>query len=938
MVVSVAEEDKPAAAKTMTAAFLLTGVLICVSAWFSLAQSSVYAVLVFPVWPATGIAIAAVWLFGYRIWPAIAAGIAGALLLQGQAPGAALFVATVQVTEASLACYLLRHFIKQASPLEQIRDVWLLTAIIGLVTAPLSASLGTGGLVLSNTLAGSDVARAWLYWWVANVTGGILIAPLCIAWYLAVRNGVSRRRWLELALFAVGVAGIGWLAFDPRAWLGAGTLYGLGFLPAPLVLWATLRHQQLGATLSVFALSIVAFVLVSAHVNSTALSVAERGRLFIVTQLYFTVMSVFFLVVAALLFDRERVETQLRHQRRRLQTLLGNLPGMAYRCANDRCWTAQFVSAGSESLTGYGPQEFEARRVCWADIMHPEDREAVWRSVQQALARGEPFEVHYRILTRDGEEKWVWERGGAVLGERGEIEALEGFVTDVTQLEESKTALARSEAQAKAVLDTAVEAIVTIDNTGRIHSFNRAAETMFGYGADEVLGENVKLLMPESYRREHDDYIRHYLDTGEQKIIGVGREVTGRRKDGRTFPIELAVSEVLIHGERTFTGIIRDISERKEAEEALRQSHEQLQTTFQNAPIGIVTFRPGERFLSANRAFCDISGYSEAELRGLTLKALTHPDDWTVTERLAQQAQAGKIDHYSYEKRYIRKDGESVHVAVRNAVTHDRAGRPDLVIGQVEDLTQQRRAEQEASVHRERLAHVGRLSTLGEMAAGIAHEVNQPLTAISLYAQSCLRLLQADRPNLVKFGEALSKLNQQALRAGKILEQLQQLVRRRESQKELTDCNRLIRGIVNLADTEAHLHNIAVSLELAAELPDIYCDPVQIQQVTLNLLRNGMQAMQTANSSDSTIVVRTALNGSEEVLISVVDRGTGVPKAMQQTLFEPFSTDKESGMGVGLAICRSIIESHGGELGFYNNPDRGATFFFTLPRHTEELP
>ena len=932
---------------------LLSGALICALSGFALLQNGPDTPIFSSVWPASGFAIGVLWLFGYRLLPAVALGVALAALGAGQGVVAALSLAAIQALEATLAVYLLRRFIPRLTPLSRTRDVWVLAAVIGLIAAPLSAALGTGALVLSGALQG-DFLQVWFAWWVAHLTGGILIAPLVVAVYRALRQGRTALQWLELLLFAMAMGLLGWLAFDPRVtaalgqqvWLASGAQQGLDILPVPILLWATLRYRQLGASVSMLALGAA---LVAVHmtvfretgIREAAPILPWAGATLTMAQLYLSVLCVMALVVAALLSERMRVESSLRQQQRQLTTLLGNLPGMAYRCANDAQWHMEFISAGCELLSGYAPRDFEQGRVSWAELIHPADRQAVREEVARATTCGDIFEMRYRIRTRSGEEKWVWERGTAV---PGDTILLEGLIADVTQLKAYESALARSEAQGRAVMATAAEAIVLIDTGGLIRSFNRAAETMFGYSAEAVFGKNVKLLMPEPYRAQHDGYLQHYKNTGERKIIGIGREVVGRRADGSEFPMELAVSEVEVEGQKSFTGIIRDISERKEAEEELRRSHEQLEATFQNAPIGIVTFRFGQSILSANRAFCDLVGYSEDELRSMTLDQLTHPRDRALMDQLAEAALSGELEYYSYEKRYVRRTGEVAYVKVRNALTHDREGRTDLVIGQVEDLTGRRNAEREATEQRERLAHVSRLSTLGEMAAGIAHEINQPLTAISLYAQSCQRLLRMRDVKRAKVTDALEKLSQQSLRAGAIIERLQRLVRYGESQKELTDCNQLVHEIATLVASEMRMHTIDVKLELAEGLPEILCDPVQIQQVILNFLRNGMQAMSepmvnqpSESAGPGTLRVRTALSDEDTLVVSVIDAGPGVPEAMAKSLFEPFSTDKDSGMGMGLAICRSIIETHGGELGFRNNPDQGATFFFRLPRGDKEF-
>ena len=355
------------------------------------------------------------------------------------------------------------------------------------------------------------------------------------------------------------------------------------------------------------------------------------------------------------------------------------------------------------------------------------------------------------------------------------------------------------------VLDSAVDAIVTIDAKGIIQSVNRATLTMFGFGEQELVGQPLSMLMPEPYRSRHDGFIEHYLKTGKANIIGIGRELIAQAKDGRVFPIYLAISDIDEGGQRYFAGIVRDISDQKAAQAAL----------------------------------------------------------------LEQQ---------------------------------------------------------------ERLAHVGRLSTMGEMTASIAHEINQPLTAIAMYAQASLKLLQRDNFDKEKLIAALDKLNQQALRAGAVIERIQRFVRNESGQKELANLNTLIRDVEHLAAADARLHGIDLEFYLDPDLPDVFCDPIQIQQVALNLLRNAVDAMDEVGCQHgNTVKVCSGSIANDLVEVTVVDAGSGVAEDQEGLVFGAFHTTKANGMGMGLSICRSIIEAHGGNLNFKNNDTHGCTFYFQLP-------
>jgi len=375
-----------------------------------------------------------------------------------------------------------------------------------------------------------------------------------------------------------------------------------------------------------------------------------------------------------------------------------------------------------------------------------------------------------------------------------------GSLVDVT---EQTVALAET----NAILDTAVDGIIIITESGRIETFNQAASELFGYAAEEVIGRSVSMLMTGGDAGNHDNYLKNYLKTGKASIIGVGRELVGLTASGERVPIYLAVSDIQISGRRRFAGIVRNLTEQQAAREALASQ-------------------------------------------------------------------------------------------------------------------------------REKLAHVGRLSTMGEMTASIAHEINQPLTAISMYAQASLKLLELEG-GTEKVKEALEKLNTQSLRAGAVIERIQRFARAQESSKELVDLNDLVTDLLKLADSDARMHDIELVLELSPELPQIFADPVQIQQVILNLIRNGIDAMNEIGCRNGRCIeLQTRIQGGD-VQLEVRDQGPGVAEDQSDLVFTPFHTTKKEGMGMGLSICRSIISEHGGELRFKNNDQAGACFYFSLPIENE---
>jgi two-component system sensor kinase FixL len=361
--------------------------------------------------------------------------------------------------------------------------------------------------------------------------------------------------------------------------------------------------------------------------------------------------------------------------------------------------------------------------------------------------------------------------------------------------------LASESALLRSILETVPDAMVVIDEAGTIRFFSSAAERLFGFASDEVRGQNVRMLMPPPYREQHDNYLARYRRTGGRRIIGIGRVVVGRRKDGSTFPLELSVGETSRTGQRLFTGFVRDLTERQANE---RRLHE-------------------------------------------------------------------------------LQDG---------------------------------------------LLHVSRVRSMGQMAAALAHELNQPLTATANYVRAALRLLAMPDPNLDRVRHAMNSAVAQTLRGGEIIRRMRAFVARGDVSREPQNVATLIEEASALALVGAKELCIKVLINLGSDLPEVLADRVQIQQVLLNLIRNAVEAMDGSAVRELTVA---ASMRDDHVMVSVTDTGGGVPAVIVGSLFQPFITTKPDGMGIGLSVSRTIVEAHGGRLWTEPNPGGGTVFCFTLP-------
>ena len=484
----------------------------------------------------------------------------------------------------------------------------------------------------------------------------------------------------------------------------------------------------------------------------------------------------------------------------------------------------------------------------------------------------------------------------------------------------------------QAIVDTAVDAIIAIDELGFIRSINRAGETLFGWRSEELIGKNVRMLMPDPFASEHDGYLKNYKRTGKPKIIGIGREVIGLRRDGQIFPMELSVGEAKQGDETFFVGIVRDITERKRAEDAVKEREARLQSILDTVPEAIIVIDEQGSIQSFSPAAERLFGYAAAEVAGMNVKRLM-PSPY-------------RDEHDAYLSRYLttgerriigigrvvvgqRKDETTFPMEL--AVGEANLGGRRLFTGFVRDLSERRAAEKRLQDLQAELLHVSRLSTMGQMASTLAHELNQPLTAVMNYADAAVQMLASGDPaHAERIESTLDKIVDQARRAGQIIQRLRDFVGRRETRAHPEAINEIVEEASALALVGVRQFGIKVEFRLAPKLPPVMIDKVQIQQVLLNLVRNAVEAM--ADMPERNLLLATACRRNDKLVeIAVIDTGPGIDPQIAARLFEPFVTTKQSGMGVGLSICREIVEFHGGRLWAQPNPAGGTEFRFTVP-------
>ena len=483
----------------------------------------------------------------------------------------------------------------------------------------------------------------------------------------------------------------------------------------------------------------------------------------------------------------------------------------------------------------------------------------------------------------------------------------------------------------RAVIDTVVDGIITIDSRGIMHTYNPAAERIFGYAAAEAVGRNVSMLMPEPYHGAHDGYLHNYVTTGQRKIIGIGREVTGRRKDGSTFPMDLAVSEMQIKGERMFTGIVRDITERKEAELALRESQAKLSGLYELSPLGIALAGMNGGFLEFNEAFRAICGYPAEELKNLDYWTLT-PKEYEEQEA-AQLESLGKTGRYGpYEKTYRRKDGRLIPIRLNGILVEDQAGQPHIW-SIVEDITDSKQAEQEliAASNAAALANRAKDAFLATM----SHEIRTPLAGLlgmlELLSLSPLNSEQAETLATARdSGTSLLRIVNDILDWSKIEEGKLELA------PQATSLAQLAAGVANTYSHVASGNSVMLLQQVDARIsPALLVDALRLAQVLNNFVSNAIKFSHGGRVELRAELIES-LGGAERVRFSVKDTGIGIDAEAQQRLFQIYNQGGADtarmygGTGLGLAICRRLADLLDARIEVQSAPGRGSTFSITL--------
>ena len=566
------------------------------------------------------------------------------------------------------------------------------------------------------------------------------------------------------------------------------------------------------------------------------------------------------------------------------------------------------------------------------EVIHPEDRERVSESVRQSLEKRESLNVDYRILHPDGSIRWIVARGRPYSEAPGRPQSLMGVSSDVTQRKMTELQLSESQTLLSALVDSTSDMIWSVDaERFGLLTFNRGLSEYFlsQRGIRIEVGMDPGVLLPtEEYAEKWRMFYRQALEDGSFTT---------------EYPVYSGTRTLLLNLNRLErAGVVfgvsvfgQDITERKRAEDAISESEAKYRRLYESMMDGYVLVDMDGRILKYNESYRVMTGYEPEELLGLTYRDLT-PGKWhDIHQQIIERQVLSRGYSEVYEKEYRKKDGTVFPIELRTFLLKNEAGSNIGMWAIVRDITSRKLIESEARKLREEIAHVTRVSTLGELTSSLAHEINQPLAAILSNAQAAQRFLLQDQPDMKEVAEILGDIIRDDNRAAEVIRKIRSLLKKEETRYEPLSLNDVIEEILNVIRNDSALAAVTIEKDFDPSLPAIWGDRIQMQQVILNLVLNAAEAMREAGHDHRTLTVRTSKKDGRFAEVSIRDIGPGIGENNSSRLFEPFYTTKSGGMGMGLAISKNIVKSHNGEIRAENNPDRGATFSFTVPFDSE---
>lgn len=485
----------------------------------------------------------------------------------------------------------------------------------------------------------------------------------------------------------------------------------------------------------------------------------------------------------------------------------------------------------------------------------------------------------------------------------------------------AERSLSVSESRNRAILKAFPDLIFVLNRDGVFIESHCGSYADLLMPPEEFTGRAMEDVLPPEMARLFREAFKRAAKTHEVVEVDYLLPVKG---DQRHFEARLVRRD-----DDAMVVVVRNVSERHRAASKLRDSEQQCRVVFTHSAVGMALVSLGGHFLQVNATLCQMLGYSETELLSTEFQSLTVPEDLALDLAYLRKAIAGEISHYEIEKRYIHKDGRTIWALLTAALVRDVSDNPLYFVSQVHDISERRQTQMEIERARLELAHMSRVSVVSQLTASLAHELAQPITAITINAAAGMHATELEAPTETR--ALFQDIYDSGRRAGNLIKNVMGMLKKDSPPHTRVDLNGLIQEVVHVMRSDMLGRHVNLTMNLDSANAEINGNPVELQQLLLNLMLNATEAMDSIPVVERKLVITTAVH-SETVELNVQDSGIGAPPEVMQRIFEPFVTTKATGVGVGLSICAQIVSAHKGKLFAENNPDRGMTFRCILPR------
>ena len=872
------------------------------------------------LWPPNSILVAALLLTPPRIWwfVLLAAFPAHcAAQIQSHVPPLMILCWFVSnSSEAVIGAGLMRYLVRGPIQFTSLRNAGIFCLCV-VFAGPFLSSFLDAAFVRWNAWGQGtywDLIRIRFF---SNALAALIVAPLIVTWattgILTLRTA-GRARLLEACLILFGLLSIGFAVLYK---FGPGADSALLFLTLPFLLWAAARFGALGTST---ALSIVGFLAIwsGSHGHGPfSGGTAEQNTLSI--QIFLIVLSIPMLFLAAVIEERATGETERRESESRFRIVADSAPVLIWMAGVDKLCTffnkpwLKFTGRSLEQEMGNG----------WAEGVHPDDLQKCIKIYMEAFDARKAFVMQYRLRRHDGEYRWISDQGVARYDSNGKFSGYIGSCVDITDLINKDEALREFEERVVLAAEATHHGVWELDTTTNELWMSDRARALFQFDPDARLDKAIvqRRVHPDD-RALRESAIKQAIETEgeyalEYRLLlpdGTLRWISGR---GRCVAGKHGKGKRLI-------GVSVDITQQKEAQDLFRLAAE-------GSHLGVWHWDEVANTLTWDGATREMFGVSaDAEITIDTFYRALHPDDAERVKQTWRQALELRLP-YQIEFRTQRTDGTIRWVDARGRGYYDEAGKPLWMSGVLFDITDRKVAELQAQQNRDELSHLSRVAAMGELAASIAHELNQPLSGITSNAAAGQRFIDRGKVDLRELHDLLGDIVADGRRAGDVIRGIQGMVKKDVSAHRRINLNDVVISVVHMVKPSAMLDSCELGTFLDPDLPMVEGDPVQLQQVLLNLIINAFDAMRDTPLTRRKVVITTERDADGLTRVSVRDYGVGIPEETRERLFEQFFTTKSKGLGMGLSIVRSIVESHGGTIAAENADGEGARFQFTLP-------